>query len=156
VFVSSETSNGDLGGIAGADAKCQQLAEQAGLTGTFKAWLSTNPDDDPESRFTGATGYALVDGTMIATSWEDLTDGDILAPIDVTETGVRGISNYVWTNVSATGESTDSDDCNAWTDGTWDNYGEFGYSARSDSIWTERFVLPVKCGRWHHLYCFQD
>ena len=39
VFVSSQTYDGNLGGLAGADAKCQGLADAAGLKGTFKALL---------------------------------------------------------------------------------------------------------------------
>ena len=41
VFVSSQNYTGALGGISGADAICQNCASAAGLTGTFKAWLST-------------------------------------------------------------------------------------------------------------------
>jgi len=40
VFVSSQTYVGNLGGVAGADSLCQGLATAAGLTGTFKAFLS--------------------------------------------------------------------------------------------------------------------
>ena len=38
MFASSQNYvGGQLGGLAGADAKCQQLAVAAGLKGTFKA-----------------------------------------------------------------------------------------------------------------------
>jgi hypothetical protein len=40
VFVSGSKWNGNLGGLAGADAKCQQAADAAGLGGTFRAWIS--------------------------------------------------------------------------------------------------------------------
>jgi hypothetical protein len=43
-FVSSDTSaTGNLGGLDGADARCQRLADDADLTGTWHAYLSTEP-----------------------------------------------------------------------------------------------------------------
>src|SRR5258706_394700 len=42
-FITSSGSGkgGDLGGVAGADARCQQLASAAGSTFTWHAYLST-------------------------------------------------------------------------------------------------------------------
>jgi hypothetical protein len=40
VFVTSTVHDGNLGGLAGADAICNSLASDAGLPGTYKAWLS--------------------------------------------------------------------------------------------------------------------
>jgi len=46
VFVSSTIySGGQIGNAAGGDTKCQSLAQAAGLTGTYKAWLSTTAAD---------------------------------------------------------------------------------------------------------------
>jgi hypothetical protein len=48
-FVSSDTNmTGNLGGLAGADARCQALADAAGLTGSWVAYLSAEggPDSD--------------------------------------------------------------------------------------------------------------
>ena len=44
-FVTSTTYTANLGGIAGADAKCQARANAAGLPGTFKAWISDSTTD---------------------------------------------------------------------------------------------------------------
>lgn len=49
MFVTSETYQGDLGGISGANEKCQELACSAGLVGNYIAWLSdetSNPAND--------------------------------------------------------------------------------------------------------------
>src|SRR5262249_42934796 len=43
VFVTSTTHDGNLGGLDGADAICASLAANAGLSGTYKAWLSPLP-----------------------------------------------------------------------------------------------------------------
>src|SRR5438445_512912 len=40
-FVSSAIVTGNLGGLTGADALCNDLAKKAGLGGTYVAWIST-------------------------------------------------------------------------------------------------------------------
>lgn len=42
IFATSQKFSGNLGGVAGADSQCQQLAQGAGLTGTYKAMLETS------------------------------------------------------------------------------------------------------------------
>lgn len=41
VFLSSQIYPGNLGGLIGADEKCNTLAQAEGLPGLYKAWLST-------------------------------------------------------------------------------------------------------------------
>ncbi|MDE0205503.1 MAG: hypothetical protein OXP66_05695, partial [Candidatus Tectomicrobia bacterium] len=41
VFVTKAAFQGNFGGLAGADARCQSAARDAGLPGLFRAWLST-------------------------------------------------------------------------------------------------------------------
>lgn len=63
-FVSSAMYTGDLGGLAGADAKCQGLAAAAGLTGTFRAAIGDSVTST-ESRLASSDGpWMLVDGTL--------------------------------------------------------------------------------------------
>ncbi|MCA9638830.1 MAG: DUF4215 domain-containing protein, partial [Myxococcales bacterium] len=50
VFVTDETYNGALGGLAGADQKCQASASAANLPGSYYAWVSAS-DGSPSSRF---------------------------------------------------------------------------------------------------------
>jgi hypothetical protein len=51
-FVSSDTSaTADLGGLQGADARCQRLADAAGFGAhTFQAYLSAEKDPEDESK----------------------------------------------------------------------------------------------------------
>ena len=89
VFLSSAVYDGAMGGLDGADAKCQALAAAAGLPGTFRAWLSDSTGS-PSTRFTQSTlRYVRVDGVKVADDWADLTDATKLlyAPINVTENG---------------------------------------------------------------------
>ena len=74
VFVSSTLHTGDLGGLTGADAICNNLAEAAGFPGTYMAWLSDS-SASPSTLFTQATvPYRRVDGTQVADDWTELTE----------------------------------------------------------------------------------
>ena len=80
-FVTSVGSGkgGDLGGLAGADAHCQQLAQAAGAGGkTWRAYLSsnsnpTNPGATVNARDRIGKGpWKNAKGVVIATSVDDL------------------------------------------------------------------------------------
>ncbi len=87
IFVTSELYMGDLGGLAGADTKCQSLADKAGLTGTFKAWLGTF-EVPPTTRLYHSPGrYKRVDGVVVADSFEQLMNGPLYAQVTIAETG---------------------------------------------------------------------
>src|SRR5207249_159884 len=88
IFVSSVTYSADLGGTAGADAKCQSLADAASLAGTFKAWIADSCSH-PTTRLTHSSGpYVLVNDTVVAADWTTLTTKLPLAhAINMTEKG---------------------------------------------------------------------
>ena len=68
VFVTSEIYNGALGGLAGADAKCQERADVARRSGTFKAWLSdrTASVEDRFDRSRDGAAFVRTDGVRVA------------------------------------------------------------------------------------------
>ncbi len=68
---------GDLGGLAGADAHCQKLAEAAGTTGkTWKAYLSSNTPATGEATNArdriGKGPWQNVKGAVVAKGVDDL------------------------------------------------------------------------------------
>lgn len=89
VFVTSTNYNGNLGGVSGADEKCNAAASSAGLKGTYKAWLASSPSDDPESRFVGTDNrYTTVNGDVLANSFSEfLQSGSLLNNYFVDEFG---------------------------------------------------------------------
>jgi hypothetical protein len=159
VFLSSTRHSGNLGGLGGADAICQGLATTAGLPGTYKAWLSDSTSA-AGSRFVPSPGpYQLVNGTTVAATWADLTDGTLLAPINVTETGGDPGGNVVaWTGTLPNGngplESTEH--CANWSTNAAGNTnrGRVGFSVRSNTEWTSNGYSG--CDETVHLYCFQQ
>jgi hypothetical protein len=80
-FVTSTTHSGDLGGLAGADAECQNLAAAVGAGGhTWRAYMSTTgtqaePGVNARDRIGGGPWHNA-NGVMIAANVADL-HGDI-------------------------------------------------------------------------------
>ena len=104
VFLTSTLQNGNLGGLAGANAICQGLANKAGIGGgrTYMAWLSDDATRSPDTLFTKAmVPYVLPNGTMIANDYADLSDGSILSAINVDESGGSHSEHYVSLQVLA-------------------------------------------------------
>jgi len=136
VFVTSQTYTGNLGGLAGADAKCQTLADAAGLRGTFKAWLSDGTTS-AASRFTHRElPYALVDDTIVAYGWDDLTDGSLLHPINLDENG-NLVEETVWTNTTESGGIWGPvNHCINWTSEAPGEFGGIGTGVATDEKWT--------------------
>ena len=105
-------------------------------------------------RFTHSTKpYVLVGGPEIATSWTDLTDGQLEAPIDHDEHGmlITVADPYVWTATNADGTGG-SPACCAWTATCGSFYGS---PLATGSQWT--FAGGAVCmGVMRRLYCFQQ
>lgn len=162
VFLTSTSSYGSLGGLEGADAVCQSLAEAAGLPGTFMAWLSTS-SASPATRMTRATTpYRLVTGALVANNWDDLVDGSIASPIFITErgTGLDGI-NYicqgaeVWSNTTTAGEWSGVDACGGWTSMT--GTGTAARFTQSNANWTDGSCPAIACMYTQiPLYCVEQ
>jgi hypothetical protein len=160
VFLTSSTHPGvGLGGLEGADDICQGLADDAGLEGTYKAWLSTDAESAAD-RLTHATvPYVLVDGPVIADNWGDLVDGSLLAPIDRDEAGSQlpeESFDWAWTATAADGTFYGYD-CGDWADGTYSGYyGLAGYAHEVNSDWSQGAYSGFYCDGLWHLYCFEQ
>jgi hypothetical protein len=155
VFVSSVNYTADLGGPTGADQKCNDLADAAGLLGTYKAWLGDS-NTDPATRFEKSNyPYELTNGDVIADNWTDLTDGTLAFPILYTEQGlVRTIpSHMVWSNAYTTGITwAGGNHCSDWTSTT--GTGFTGNSGSVGSSWA--LAANVDCTELRRIYCFEQ
>lgn len=115
VFVSSLTYNGNLGGLAGADAECQRLAQSAGLTGTYRSFLSDGTTA-AISRISRSGPYSRRDGLRVADDWNGLSAGVLQNPISLNELGaaVSPSPNLTWTGTTFTGTPSPRT-CSGWT-----------------------------------------
>ncbi len=168
VFVTSTTYNGNLGGLAGADAKCQERATAATLGGNWKAWISTFKISASSRLNHSNNPYKLINGTVIADNWSELTRGvGLKNPLNINEFGNKnGDQNWVWTDTSENGNSAEYSypeafrramDCKEWTSSEANNntaIGGFGSSSYIDYRWTK--ASDHNCDLNQALYCFEQ
>jgi hypothetical protein len=175
VFFSSSLHSSNLGGLAGADAICQDLADSAGLPGTYLAWLSDGTDS-PSTRFplAGSTtvGPYVLPSTPLATvaaNWESLTNRPncgigssmpcLSHAIDRDETGAPydNVSSYsTATGTTQFGTSFPEDaTCGKWTSSGASVSGAIGNLTKADMYWTRDYD-SITCTFDVRLYCFQQ
>ena len=175
VFATSQAFvAGELGGLSGADDICRKLAVSAGLSSSYAAWLSDDTGS-PVSRFPENAGpYVLIDGTIVANNWTDLTSGTLRHPIDLNEMGgppahstESVTSEAVWTDTTANGTLSATifpagGSCNDWSDpmGTTVVFGSIEFSTKD---WSEvggessgPGLAPTVCESSAALYCFEQ
>lgn len=167
VFVTSATYTGNLHGLAGADAECQARADIKNLGGTWKAWLSDR-NTSAASRLNHSNNpYKLINGSLVANNWEDLTKGAIANPININELGqVKSTPIWVgaWTSTKSDGSYRldpfgSQSDCIKWTMNTpsYNGYALGAFTGTNTAInnsWTEGSTDT--CNTQHSLYCFEQ
>ena len=150
-FVTSTATDGNMGGLAGADARCQALANAASLPGVYKAWLSDS-QASPLTRFThSALPYIRVDGTQIAADWASLIGAPHSGGISADEFGNYLPTIAIWTGTNDDGSAGDT--CNDWTSNTSAYSGTYGGSTYS-SLWSN--TGAVACDYGTNMYCFEQ
>jgi hypothetical protein len=152
VFVTSSTFNGDLGGQSGADAECASLASGAGLSGTFKAWLSTSTLN-AKDKLGAARGFIRTDGQPFADQVSDIIAGKILHPIDLDENGAGIGTEDVWTGTLKAGTAA-ALTCSNWTSNSNSVQGEEGVVFDGPLLWTDIGGGGTFCNNALPLYCF--
>lgn len=114
---STRFTAGALGGLAGADAICQEHAQEAGLAGTYVAWLSL-PGDDARDRLGDATGWVRPDGRPLALDKQQIIDGRFFYPPVLDEHGTFAAPDAIWTGTFDDGTAFSLDEfglCGGWT-----------------------------------------
>lgn len=75
-FSADLTASGQLGGVTGADAICQEHAQAGGMDGLFKAWIATSEDDTPRKRFSRSrANYVRRDNEVVYRCWDRMIQG---------------------------------------------------------------------------------
>lgn len=138
--------------LAGADAICQQEADEEGLGGVFLAWLSVR-GSSPVDRFMPAPGrYAQRDGSIVAESWDALVAGErgqiIRGPHSEDWYG-----RSAWTGTTAEGHAA-ATNCNGWTAAAKDLLGGTGLVGGLGASWTDNGEF--ECRAYLKLYCFEQ
>jgi hypothetical protein len=149
IFISSQTYNGNLGGVAEADAKCTTLANAANLPGSYKAWLwESSQEIGPIERMSDAlkSGVPFITADGYPFSADDI-DGELIFPhLIITEAGQNvKFPIRVWI-----GQSVSS--CSNWQDSA------LTATARAQIIngVIQMSVQEVSCSQSLHLICVQQ
>jgi hypothetical protein len=152
-FATSAGYQGNLGGIDGANAKCQAVATAAGLPGSYLAWLSSSSRNPAAGLAKGGPWYD-VNQTLIAPNWSKLQTGTLTNLLQLSADGSGG-NAIVWTNTNPDGTATDAaNTCSDWTDATLGNSGNLAYANGTGPTWTTAYAGG--CEQSHGLYCFQQ
>ena len=144
VFVTSTTSDGNLGGLAGADMTCNSLAATAGLGGNWVAWLSTSTVDAKDRLPPGSGPFvrAVNTGVVIANDIPDLLDDLLENSISEDEFGTNRDGEDVWTGTRNDGTvginlpafST----CSDWVSNVPGDFALVGNAEDTLGEWTHR------------------
>jgi len=176
-FVTNESYTGDLGGLAGADQKCQAAAANSG--GYLPAGLSYRAvlSDGYTSAYSRIAISKPVYSTgriHIAANAAGFWSGALLAPLKHDQYGQdrSNLSVYnlrVWTNSWAAGAirnaGNSASNCFNWTNGDADWGRKVGYLDMSNSLWMEAPNYDTADQRGHnddhcdypaHLYCISN
>jgi hypothetical protein len=156
-FITESSRAPDFGGISGADAACNADADAAKISGTYRAWIGDDTGSAPARIARAADGYFRTDGTRIADDYDDLVDGTLDAPLNVTARGTALSLAQAWTNVHLGSAGFPGPaSCSNWTTASSNVYGWTGIADRTTSEWTESQILPCGPNRRAHFYCFEQ
>jgi hypothetical protein len=152
VFVTSSNHTGALGGLGGADFICNERAAEAGLPGTYVAWLSTATVHARE-RLAGARGWVRTDGLPFADTIDDLLAGRIFYPASRDENGNQAGAAAIWTGTRPNGmfDATNGD-CSGWMSGLGHNTGMRGSAAGGFEMFTSDIAFGCQVSA--RLLCF--
>lgn len=157
-FILGAGVSANFGGLAAADALCQNDAVAAGLGGTWKAWLA-DTTGSPATRFTQGGAFVRVDRTtIIANDWADLIDGSLDAAVLTQANGMTPPIGSCWTNVGVGGTAAGGGTCGNWTTTSSAMSGTRGQHNLTDISWTssgsqncDPALVPAA-----RLYCFEQ
>jgi cysteine-rich repeat protein len=162
VFVTSQPHFiEEIGGLDNADALCNTYAMNAGLPGTYKAWLSDGVAS-PSTRFTHhQVPYKGTVNQMIpiAPNWNGLVDGGLDAAIVYNELGMSlpegvecSVGTQVWTGTQPNGTPHVAH-CEGFT--STQAVAAVGFAGGTGPQWS--ICNPMaNCAAAARLYCFQQ
>ena len=158
VFLTSTTTRGAIGGLAGADTLCRSAA--SGLGGTWVAWVS-GEGKNAYDRLDFPGPYITVTHALVVLHKTDLQTAPLEHLINIMENGTQLMSDKPWVWTGTLRNGTASYDCNNWTNGSGAAAGIAGsFDQVSNGKWTQNdgeapFVATFNCGTLAHLYCFE-
>lgn len=136
--------------LEGGDLYCTERAGAAGLSGTYRAWLSTS-FTDARTRFSGR-GWYRMDGLPFADSIESLVDeGKIYYPVALDEHGDSVGNARVMTATNNLGLFVEPYSCADWADTGGVDSMLIGRASGGGTAWTTGWYSA--CTDALQIYC---
>jgi hypothetical protein len=153
IFVTSQTYDGNFGGLSGADETCTIKASALG--GSWRAWIS----DDSTSAFDRIADvgpWYLLDGTTRVFNDRAGLRGTPLAAIDIDDQRNKH-NQFVWTGTAVGGTALTGYTCSNWTTGAEAGVAAFG-DASTPGDWTNSGApdLVSACNVARALICLEQ
>ncbi|HNF16153.1 MAG TPA: DUF1554 domain-containing protein, partial [Leptospiraceae bacterium] len=165
IFITAATYNGNLGGVAGADTKCDSDTVRPNDGSTYRALVvdnsgtarracttanCTNPAENLNWAFKPSTSYVRAsDSTTIMTT----NAGGVFPFGTLTNSFTSGATVSYWTGLRSTWDSS-SNDCSDWTSSSAGSNGRTGDSSATDST-SIRNNTPSCSTQWY-LLCVEQ
>ncbi|HKP57881.1 MAG TPA: insulinase family protein [Polyangiales bacterium] len=146
VFVSSAMFDASLGGVAGADAKCGELAAKAGRSGTWRAIL-TEANKALSGRIHITRPVYNTQKVLVASRESDFFNSGLLDTINLDERGAPVAAPEAWFGRDA--------DCADWTSTSRNEQGSTVLLPIRSSGWTAARSW-VQCDVEARLYCIDQ
>lgn len=158
VFATSSRYTANLGGLAGADAKCQAHADAASLPGTYAAYLSDSTTH-AINRIPHAEYRRVGDNALVVPDKVELSIDQLVYAVANDEFGNTILDNTeVWTGTDHGGAFRSEPgigSCSDWTRDTDESPGlvASGHVDSNGHWWVQETVR--NCSGSQRLYCFQ-
>lgn len=156
IFVSSTDHDGNLGGVAGADAICATLATTAGLVKTYKAIISDSSVNAKERLLllgsivmVRANGNQVVVANTPDTLW-DTDNTTLLSNVALDEYGSERVGVTPWTGTAASGVGS-LNFCSDWASNSNLLDGDYGSTDSRGPTWLE--LSFEDCDQLNPIYC---
>lgn len=157
LFLTSAEYVGDLGGIAGADARCQTAGSLLRPAGKFIAWLGAASRADMAPLLpAGRTWYASNGTTLLATTADLIGGGGLKNGGLVLDEKLATVveNDFLWTAVLASGTAS-AVNCEGWTTSVPSKYGAVATVATPGQAWTKDGDNESACSSANHLACIE-
>jgi hypothetical protein len=149
-FVTSNSYRGNFGGLVQADAICQEHANDAGMKGTYVAWLSSDAGW-AAPRLGYSRGWYRPDGKPAIDSLAALTQrNEMFYPVAVNEKGATTTAPP-WTGTDSSGRAR-FQTCDGWSSMSATITGTVGRVDATGTMWT--LNNDFGCDQPRPLYCF--
>ena len=154
IFATNNIYPGNFGGMYYADFACQLEAQNAGLSGTWLAIISSSTLSAKNRIVVGQPFYNTASTPQLVTISNSLWSGGLTNTINYTATGATvGLASPTWTGSQSDGSYGSGNTCSDWT--STSGNGDTGNTNSTSSYWVDTYG-PAACTGYNLFYCINQ